>query len=762
VRKRIAIAGCSSEGLALIPLLETNPEIDVCAIYTPEPERARAELAGLGARLAQRLAALVTADARAVLGTPGLVAVVDAGLPLAQRSILSDAPERGIQVTTPLIARLLFAFGPVDGAHRADLLAALAEILDSYHLMIDRRALLERALQIAVAATGADRGSLMLWDPEHGCLRVAVALGMEPEVIAKIRIRSGEGIAGRAWAEGRALSLCGRADHEQYRIARARRDVAAALSVPLEHAGERLGVLNLSHGTDVEAFDADDLEFATQLARIEARIIARADQHHRLVSDSARLRTESELRAILGSDAQPAAERLARAARQAAAELGAVLCQIYLRDRERGELCLCGTSGSEPGSLRLPLGSEGGLAAHALAGTDPLVLWSSTAGGRAVHALVPLRSRDGPVGLLAFEGLLADHEADALPERLRALGESLAAALCDALREQRHEREARRAALLAATAVQLSSAADSGQLARLAAACAADLLEAEHTLVRLADEGGRLRVRAYSGRATADEEPDLFDLECGLAEEALRDGFALRRPDLSALPFPDRRALPGCALVVPLLSQGRALGTLSLLGRRAGTRLFADAFDADDQEAALQLAGHLQLALDALADRQRSLAHQRFDPLTGLPNTAQLEERLEAEIARSRGRGHRLFLVQLRLPRLKALCEARTPEAADELITWLAHEVRGAVRDFDVVARTEPDAFAVLAPEPEVEPAALIAALTRRLRGALARDLGIDAAAGLPLEFGYALFPDEASDADALRSLAQRTRVSAD
>ena len=56
----------------------------------------------------------------------------------------------------------------------------------------------------------------------------------------------------------------------------------------------------------------------------------------------------------------------------------------------------------------------------------------------------------------------------------------------------------------------------------------------------------------------------------------------------------------------------------------------------------------------------------------------------------------------------------------------------------------------------------LIAALTRRLRGALARELGSDAAAVLPLEFGYALFPDETSEAEGLLALAQRTRVRAD
>jgi diguanylate cyclase (GGDEF)-like protein len=764
VRKRVAIAGCTSDGLALIPLLEANPEIDVCAIYSPELESARAELARLAPRRSADLQSILTDDARALLGTPGLVALVDAGLASSQRAILSEAPGRGIQVTTPLIARLLFAFGPIDGAHRADLLAALAETLDSYHLTIDRRALLERALQIAVASTGADRGSLMLWDPEHACLRVAVALGIEPEVIAKIRIRSGEGIAGRAWAEGRAISLSGRADHEQYRIARTRRDVAAALSVPLEHEGMRLGVLNLSHATDAAAFDAEDLEFTAQLARIEARIIARADEHHRLVSDSARLRAEGELRAIFGGSA-PFTDRLAEAARLAAAELGGGLCQLFLQDRVRGELHLCGSSSRESGNARRALGPDGGLAGRALAEFDPLVLASGTSGSRAVLGLCALRSGTESLGLLTFEGTIGEVEASDLEARLRSLCQALGLALGDALRQQRQERETRRSALLAATAVQLGASGDATALLRLTASCARDLLEAEHVLVRLQDEQDRLRVRAYVGRATADEEPDLFELESGLSHECLRCAGVLCRAGLASLhaaPGHAATPLPDCALVVPIVSHGRARGTLSALGRCSATRPFAEAFDDEDRDAALQLVGHLQLALETQADRQRTLAHQRFDPLTGLPNGAQLEERIEAEIARSKGRGHRLYLLQLHVPSLKALCEARTPEAADELVTWLAHEVRGAARDFDVVARTGPDSFAVLVPEPELEPAALIAALTRRLRGALARELGTDAAAVLPLEFGYALFPDETSEPEGLLALAQRTRVLAD
>ena len=95
MRKRVAIAGCTSDGLALIPLLEANPEIDVCAIYSPELEAARAELERLAPRQAAGLKRLLTDDMRALLGTPGLVALVDAGLAASQRAILTEAPGRG-------------------------------------------------------------------------------------------------------------------------------------------------------------------------------------------------------------------------------------------------------------------------------------------------------------------------------------------------------------------------------------------------------------------------------------------------------------------------------------------------------------------------------------------------------------------------------------------------------------------------------------------------------------------------------------------
>src|SRR5262249_52193078 len=151
-------------------------------------------------------------DATTVLRTPGLVALIDADASASLRPIFVEAADRGVQVTTPLIAKLLYAFGPVDAARKPDLLQALGEILESYNLTVDRRGLLNRILQIAVGSTGADRGSVLLWDADAQVLRVEVALGIEKEVIPKIRIRPGEGIAGRAFAEKRSILLSGKAD----------------------------------------------------------------------------------------------------------------------------------------------------------------------------------------------------------------------------------------------------------------------------------------------------------------------------------------------------------------------------------------------------------------------------------------------------------------------------------------------------------------------------------------------------------------------
>ncbi len=343
MRKRLAIVGYSDEGLALIPLLEANPDVELFAVLTDDAEAARRGLMRVDPKYAVRSYALVSTDSQAVLRTPGLVALIDAEAPATLRGVLADAPERGIQVTTPLIAKLLYAFGPVDAARKPDLLQALGEILESYNLTVDRRGLLNRILQIAVGSTGADRGSLLLWDPASDALRVEVALGIEKELIPKIRIRPGEGIAGRAFAEKRPILLTGKADQRRYDITRERSDVESAISAPLIHGDRALGVLNLSHSLRRGAFSEEDLEFVTRLAAIDAKIITRAEEYHRLLRDSERLRAQGLVREVM-SQPEPLHRRLSKVCRAVAADLAGGVAHTFLIDPELGSLALRGSS----------------------------------------------------------------------------------------------------------------------------------------------------------------------------------------------------------------------------------------------------------------------------------------------------------------------------------------------------------------------------------------------------------------------------------
>jgi GAF domain-containing protein len=761
VRKRLAIAGHSDEGLALIPLLEANPDVEVCAIVSDDREAVLRGLRRTEAGLAERFAERIGDDVEAVLRTPGLVALVDAGPPPALRRALDVATDRGVQVATPLIAKLLFAFGPVDAVRKPDLLQTLGEILESYNLTVDRAGLLTRILQIAVGSSGAERGSLMLYDREAGELRVEVALGIETELISKIRLRPGEGVSGRAFQERRAVLLRGKADPRQFDIARERGDIACAIAAPLLYDGECLGVLNVSHGRDREAFGSEELEFVEQLARLDAKIIARAEQYHDLVRESGRLRMEAEIRRVLAGS-EPLPERLGEICRWMAAELGGGICQVYLVDPHSGALVLQATSGRrDPLAAPTVVRPDEGLVGFAARSRERVLLRDRTAGAELCAAALPLVAADALQGALTFEGAWSDEAPQVLDERLSAAAGALSDELSDALRELRFTQRTTKLAAITEVAARMSASADLAELYRTITTSAAMVLEAEHAILRIPDEeSGRFQIRSYFGSADTEAQAPLFELETKLAARATELRGPLQIPDLDQQPeYSGHGTGLLSAMVDPLRHQGRVIATLSVLGRTARELLGSETFGEEDLELLSRFAEHAARALVFVSDRERARHNQRFDDLTGLPNASQLRQRLEEEIARSAGRGRPFALVYLRVAGLAERLEAQTGTETDELVVALAHELRGVLRDFDVLARTAPDTFEMLLPEPDADIHSLLGPLARRVRETTQRPGEEEAAEALGLEFGYAVYPDEARGATALLEKAREVRI---
>jgi len=602
----------------------------------------------------------------------------------------------------------------------------------------------------------------MLWDAHERVLRVAVALGIEEELIAKIRVRAGEGIAGRAFAAERAVLLNGKADHTRWQIVRERDDVESAISAPLVHQSRVLGVLNLSHARHQNQFTEEDLAFVEELARLDARIIARAEELHGILRESASLRVESQLRRVL-SRAEPLPARLTAACALLADGLRGGTARLWLCEPAEP-----GTVGPEPAavpstglalqasSTRVdPLGGRErlapgqGLPGRAAAERRALFLAGRAPDTELCSAALPLLAGDELLGALEVSG--AGDLAGELPDRLTAAALGLAEELAAQLRTARLERDARRNDRLGAAAAALAGCEDARALWDLVASSALTLLEAQDAVLRLRDpESGRFRIVAWSGIGQWRRAP-LAELERRLATEAMRTRKLVRVADLSSEPALAEHAVGvATAMIAPLLREGQPAGSLSVLGKVPEEPLLGDRFAPADEAVLERLAQHAQAALAAFREPERP----DLDTATGLPTARLLRERLEEELARSRFRGHRLVLLELRAAGLAP--EARPAAAAERIAGALARALRGALRPFDVLARTAPERFAALVPEPEQEPQALLAELCRRAREVLAGH-----GAPVQLQVGYAVFPDDAVDAEGLEARAGEARLQA-
>ncbi|MBW2541058.1 MAG: hypothetical protein JRF15_03125, partial [Deltaproteobacteria bacterium] len=150
MRKRIGIYRATEEARQLIPSLLENPEFEIGAIVDPDADSVRQRLGGMDPGIARVLDERLTVDLDALILDAGLHAIIDAG---ANGDLAADHPalnERGVQIVTPLTARLLWCFSRTSPNSKADLLTALHEIVESYNLTVDADELFSRVLEIAV------------------------------------------------------------------------------------------------------------------------------------------------------------------------------------------------------------------------------------------------------------------------------------------------------------------------------------------------------------------------------------------------------------------------------------------------------------------------------------------------------------------------------------------------------------------------------------------------------------------------------------
>ncbi len=148
-------------------------------------------------------------------------------------------------------------------------------------------------------------------------------------------------------------------------------------------------------------------------------------------------------------------------------------------------------------------------------------------------------------------------------------------------------------------------------------------------------------------------------------------------------------------------------------------------------------------------DRAAQIEYQAFhDPLTGLPNRAFFNDRLETQLAAARLRGSRLAVLFLDLDGFKVINDSLGHSAGDRVLQTLARRLRRAVRDGDLVSRFGGDEFTVLL---EIARPEDLETVAEKLLAAVAEPCPAEGASlYVTASLGIALHPEQGDDAESL------------
>jgi diguanylate cyclase (GGDEF)-like protein len=145
-----------------------------------------------------------------------------------------------------------------------DVLNAAAERLNPVK---ELSTLYETILDTSVHLADAERGSLMLIEDDTPYLTIKAAKGINKRLLSEIRIKAGEGIAGKVFKEGMPLIVDDIETNERVLLKkRPKYRTGSFISIPLKIGEETIGVLNISDKITGEIFSEEDLTLLRSFA----------------------------------------------------------------------------------------------------------------------------------------------------------------------------------------------------------------------------------------------------------------------------------------------------------------------------------------------------------------------------------------------------------------------------------------------------------------------------------------------------------------
>jgi diguanylate cyclase (GGDEF)-like protein len=145
-----------------------------------------------------------------------------------------------------------------------------------------------------------------------------------------------------------------------------------------------------------------------------------------------------------------------------------------------------------------------------------------------------------------------------------------------------------------------------------------------------------------------------------------------------------------CSVVVlPLVLAAESTGVFVLYAPETNV------FDEEEMRLLIEIAGDISFALDKIQKEVRLNYLAYFDVITGLPNRALFQDRVEQKISAAHRDGTVFFVIMLDLERFSDINESLGRQAGDSLLRQLAQRLERELNEADILARLSADYFGI-------------------------------------------------------------------
>ena len=129
-------------------------------------------------------------------------------------------------------------------------------------------------LDLAIRATKADSGSVMVLEPRSKTLRICASHGLKEDVVKRAELKMGEGIAGWAVEHNQSLLIDPESEvRPALRDRLKRREIDSSIVMPFSRQNQVLGVLNINSHNKENRLKTQSLDLLNQLAKLTMVIL---------------------------------------------------------------------------------------------------------------------------------------------------------------------------------------------------------------------------------------------------------------------------------------------------------------------------------------------------------------------------------------------------------------------------------------------------------------------------------------------------------